>query len=259
MKIWYQGYTNANIDPKWKSYGSDLSSYVVKIARPDTQVDLHYVGKMSPKMPESDYIQFLHIPQAIENAFQAQREGYDAFCLGGTLELYHVVLRDVLEIPVAFLTESSLYNACLLARKFSIIAPNMLMLRILMDLVEFQKLGERSVPSEPLGQPMFDLLETMSKNPQVIIESFSERARIAIKNGAGALIPGYGPLSLFLSLRGIRDIDGVPIVDLIANVIKTAEMLADLAKMGIKRNRKGFYTYASKEDLMEARKLYGVE
>jgi len=259
MKIWYQGYSNANVDPKWKNYANDLSSYIHRVARPDTQVDLHYAEKMSPHLVGSEYVKFLHMPQVIEKALQAEREGYDAFCLGGTLELFHVVLREVLDIPVAFLTESSLYNACLLARKFTIIAPNFLMLTILMDLVEFHKLGERSVPSEPLGHTMFDLMETMSKNPQVIIESFSEKARIAIKNGAGALIPGYGPLSLFLSLRGIRDIDGVPVVDLIANVIKMAEMQVDLAKIGIKRSRKGFYTYASKEDLIEARKLYGVE
>jgi hypothetical protein len=42
---------------------------------------------MSQKMVASDYIQFMHVSQVIENALLAEREGYDAFAIGGTLDL----------------------------------------------------------------------------------------------------------------------------------------------------------------------------
>jgi len=74
-----------------------LKNYVKKVARPDTKVDVHGVAKYSPKMPDSDYMQFLHLPQVIENALQAEREGYDAFCIGGTLDLGHIYLREILD------------------------------------------------------------------------------------------------------------------------------------------------------------------
>jgi hypothetical protein len=45
-------------------------------------------------MTESEYIQFLHLSQVIENALQAEEKGYDAFCLGGTLDLGQSILRD---------------------------------------------------------------------------------------------------------------------------------------------------------------------
>ncbi len=49
--------------------------------------------------------------------------------------------------------------------------------------------------------------------------------------------------------------NGVPIVDIIAVVIKTAEMLVDLKQLGVERARK----YLSKEEIIAARKLYGFE
>lgn len=44
---------------------------------------------------------------------------------------------------------------------------------------------------------------------------------------------------------------------IIAVVIKTAEMLVDLHRGGVRRSRSGSYTDASKEALMAARELYG--
>ncbi len=259
MRIWYQSYAAIGFDPKWKNYEEDLKSYVQKVARPDTKVDVHGAGKMAPKMVVSDYIQLMHMPQIIDNALQAEREGYDAFCIGGTLDLGHIYLREVLDIPIAFIAESAFYNACLLARKFGIVGLNEVILRRQMELVKYHGLEERCVPGVHLGSTLLELVELFGKNPQRVIDRFSEASGKVIAQGAGALIPGYGALSSFLGQQGIHDIDSVPIVDIIAVVIKTAEMLVDLKNLGVKRSRIGFYTYASKEELIAARKLYGVE
>ena len=259
MKIWYQSYSRIGFDRKWKNYHDNLKSYVGKVGRSDTVVDVHGVEKMSPKITGSDYIKYMHISQVIDNALRAEREGYDAFCLGGTLDLGHVVLREVLDIPVVFILESSLYHACLLARRFAIIGVNEVMLRRQLELVRFHGLEERSVPSEHLGRAQLEIVELFGKDPQLVIELFTETARKVIARGAGVLVPGFGALSSFFGQRGIHSIDDIPIVDIVATVIKTAEMLVDLRRIGVHRSRKGFYTYASKEDLIEARKLYGFE
>ena len=145
MKIWYQSYAAIGFDPKRKPYEDDLKNYVKMVARPDTKVDVHGVAKYAAKMTDSDYMQFMHFSQVVENALQAEREGYDAFCIGGTLDLGHVYLREVLDIPVAFIAESSFYTACLLARKFGIVAMNERMLRRQMELVEYHRLEQRCV------------------------------------------------------------------------------------------------------------------
>jgi len=261
MKIWYQSYSAIGFDPRWKNYEDSLKRYVQKVARPDTKVDVYGVEKMAPRMVESDYIQYLHISQVIDKGLQAEQKGYDAFVLGGTLDPGAIYIREVLNIPVAFIAESSFYVACLIAPRFSVIASGDAILHGQTRLVKQYGLEQRFVPGAHLGiENTLQFVEEMGKNPKGIINKFTEIASKPIKQGAGALVPGFGALTSFLSEHGIREIDGVPIVDGVAVVIKTAEMLVDLKNMGIMRGKKGLdISPVSKEELMAARKLYGIE
>ena len=260
MRIWYQSYSAIGFDSRWENYKKDLKDCVQKVARPDTIVDVHGIEKVAPKMVDSDYIQFMHISQVVENALKAEREGYDGFCLAGALDLGAVYIKEVLDIPVAAIAESSFYCACLLARKFGIITVSEVMLRRQMELVKFHGLEQRCVPGVHIdfSDPV-DLVGLFGKNPQRVIDMFTEAAQKVIAEGAGALVPGFGALSSFLDRQGIHNIDGVPIVDIVAVVIKTTEMLVDLDRIGVKRSRKGFYIYPSQEELIAARKIYGIE
>ena len=115
------------------------------------------------------------------------------------------------------------------------------------------------MPGVHVDTPILELVELLGKDPQRSLDMFTEAAREVIARGAGAIIPAFGAWGSFLGQRNIHDIDGAPIVDMTAVVIKTAEMLVDLQNLGIKRSRRGVYSHASKEELIAARKLYGVE
>ena len=58
--------------------------------------------------------------------------------------------------------------------------------------------------------------------------------------------------------NGITEIEGVPILDVIGTVVKTAEFLVDLKNIGVDRVNRGFYTRMAKDELMEVRDMYGV-
>jgi allantoin racemase len=253
MKIWYQTYAALGVDPKWDDYDTNLRSYVQKVARPDTQVDVHGVEKYFTKMTISEYVQSMHVAQVIDKALQAEREGYDAFCIGGTRDLGHEYLREVLDIPVAFIAESSYYYACQASRKFGVVSVNAEGLRKHEELISYHGLAQRCVPGAHVDSATVAHAELLLKDPQRAIDMFTEAARKVIAEGAGVLIPGFGAWSSLFGERSIRNIDGVPIVDCIAVVIKTAEMLVDLKNLGSQRARKKL----SKEELIAARKLYG--
>jgi len=258
MKIWYQSYTRIGFDPGWKGYEDDLKAYVQKVARPGTTVEVHGVEKLAPKVFESEYVQQLHVAQVIDNALKAEREGYDAFCLGGTLDLGHASLREILDIPVAFIAESSFLAACLLARKFGIVGQSEQSNRRKLDLVRHHGLEQRCSGAHHMEFTNQQIIDLLAKDPQRFIDLFIATSRRCIADGAGVLIPGFGAIGSFLGERGIHDVDGIPILDIVAVVIKTAETLVDLDRLGMKRNRKSMYSYASKEDLLEARRIYGV-
>lgn len=255
MKIWYQTYAALGVDPKWDGYNTTLKSYVRKVARPDTQVDVHGVDKYFTKMTVSEYVQSLHILQVIDKALQAEREGYDAFCIGGTRDLGRESLREVLDIPIAFIAESAYYYACQVARKFGIVGVSAEGVRAHAEEIRYHGLEQRCVPGAHVNSATVEQAELVLKDPQRAIDRFTEAAKNVIAQGAGALIPGFGAWSSLLGERGIRSIDGVPIVDSIAVVIKTAEMSVDLRKLGSPGAKKKL----KKEELIAARRLYGVE
>ncbi len=261
MKIWYQSYSAMGFDPRWKNYEKYLKKQVKEAARPDTEVKVMGVEKIHPRMIESDYLQYMHVAQVIEKGLQAEREGYDAFVIGGTLDPGAVYIRELMDIPVAFIGESSFYAACLLAPKFSVIASDEALLRRQTRLVEGYGLAQRFVTGAHLNRPnQLELVNDMGKNPKSVINLILKTASKPIEQGAGAFVFGFGAVNSFLAAQGIRDIEGIPIVDGLAVVIKTAEMLVDLKKMGIKRGKKGMdISPVPKSDLIAARKFYGVE
>ena len=260
MRIWYQSYSKLGFDSRWDFYEPLLKRHMDKVARPDTEVTIRGLKLHPLKMIEYPYFQYLHIGPVIENALQAEREGYDAFVLVGMLDLGLREIRGIVDIPVVFSLETSLHVACLLARKYTLIAPNELVLRGAEELIKFYGFQERYVAGawfSEAGYP-FEFVEGIKK-PKPLIEAFAEAARGVIKNGADILIPGSATTSGLLTDQGVREIDGVPILDVHGTLIKMAELMVDMRNVGIARSKKGLYFAPSKEELTETRKLFGVE
>src|SRR5919201_522184 len=67
-----------------------------------------------------------------------------------------------------------------------------------------------------------------------LVDRFSNTARKAIALGAEAIIPGQLYLSEAIARAGMTRIDEVPIVDGLAALVKMAEAMADLKKLGIR-------------------------
>lgn len=257
MKIWYQSYTSIGSDPKWRYYEESLERHLAKVARPDTKVDVRGVDRFPPKMLECSYFQYLHINQVIENALEAEKKGYDVFVLAGMRDFAYNELKDVVDIPLAFIAEASFHMACLLASKFSVIWTGASSLKAGAANVKRYGLEDRYIPGINISISHMELLEAFEKNPQKVIRRFKDAGRLLADQGAGVLIPGFGGLSSFLAEQGVNEVDGVPILDNQAALIKTAETLVDLKKLGISRSTRVPY-HPSKKDLHAMRKLYGI-
>lgn len=110
-----------------------------------------------------------------------------------------------------------------------------------------QKLGP--IVQADIG--FYDILEGF-KNPEPIINRFEKAARQAIGEGADVIIPGEGPMNIFLATFGVHRIDDVPIVDSFGSGIKLCESLVDLQRIsGMKMTRKGYYHAQPPRDVVE--------
>ncbi|MFC2003512.1 aspartate/glutamate racemase family protein [Chloroflexota bacterium] len=258
MRIWWQSSTALGRDPLWNEYEQSLKNYVQEVARPDTVVDVHGVEVMTPSTERCHYFEDLNTLQVVDNAVQAEREGYDAFVFGHGLDSGSLGIRQIVDIPVLFSAETPFLLACLLSPNFSLIGFNTAALLRAEEWVKYYGLQERYVPGGCFEIDLVQLQQGFT-NPDPVIKGATKAAREIIKRGACMLIPSCMCLNMIFADNSVKDIDGVPILDMAAALVKTAELMVDLKALGISRSKSGLYTPVSKEELTQVRKLYGVE
>ena len=62
--------------------------------------------------------------------------------------------------------------------------------------------------------------------PDGLLEAFRAAAREAIDAGATVIVPGEGPLNVFLADHGVSRVDDVPVLDSLGTLLQVAEMRA---------------------------------
>ena len=191
----------------------------------------------------------------IKSALRAEREGFDAVAVINTFDHGYYELRELLDIPVVFISECSMYLACQLAPTFAWVTHNAAMQLHTAELAKRYGVASRMVPGAVLGLTYEDFPQLYEK-PGVYIDRFADAARETIARGATCLMVAGNPLNMFLIDQGVREVDGVPILDCCTAAIKTAEMLVDLHKLGVRRSAKGLFAAPEGEAREKIRKLF---
>jgi hypothetical protein len=110
-----------------------------------------------------------------------------------------------------------------------------------------------------IGLSHTDFIAAFEGNPQRIIDELKTAARTVIGRGATLLVTGFAAINVFLAQHGIREVDGVPILDSQATVIRIAEMMVDFRKLGMPKPGRGPLYALSHADIETARKIYGAQ
>ena len=254
MKIWHQSLTSIEGIPE---YRDAVINHINKIARPDVDVVLH--GMTKETYPDQypghyityNYLQSLHKEQFIRNTLIAEQAGYDAVFIGTIPDVGLIEARSLVEIPVIGYGQASMHIASMLGMKIGIVnflAPLADQLRFNAGQYGFeQKLGP--IVQADIG--FYDILKGFS-NPQPIIDKFIAAAKEAIAQGADVIIPGEGPMNIFLATFNIHRVDNVPIVDSFGAGIKMCESLVDLKRVsGMTMTRIGYYHEKPPADIVE--------
>lgn len=263
MKIWHQSLTSIEqVIP----YRDAVSTHIRKVARPDVEVVLH--GMSNETYPSDypghfityNYLQNLHREQFIRNAMIAEAAGYDCVFIGTIPDVGLQEARTLVDIPVIGYGQASFHIASMLGDRIGIVnflEPLQAQLR---QNIDRYGLASKLGPIIQTSIGFYDVLEGF-KSPELVIESFIESAKQAIAQGADVIIPGEGPLNVFLATHGISRIDDVPIVDSFAAGIKMCETMVDLKEnSGVTMTRKGFYNAKPPQVAVERlRTLYKQE
>jgi allantoin racemase len=212
------------------------------VKRDDTAITYRFCEWGNDHMEPSFYRYMDHLasPMVYHAAAHAEDEGFDAVvinCFGDPM-LWE--LRQVLDIPVVGLGESTMLLSVMMGLRFGIVMISPYMLpgqeeRIARYGLKERCAGMRGSAESPLAQEqaLVDARET--------IEAFTHAARELIAGGADILIPGCSLISPAMRLtpgaeqdypQGVTEIDGVPIADVLGDTITLAEALVSLKRAG---------------------------
>ncbi|MEK7353598.1 MAG: aspartate/glutamate racemase family protein [Chloroflexota bacterium] len=257
MRIWYQSGLSFE---RFKSYQKYLLEHLQIAADPGVQIELHGTSRGGTGV-EYRFTEYFFTREILENGLKAEQHGFDAFTIGTTSDAGLYQAREVLNIPVIGITEASLLVACIMGRNFSLITPNEKMIPRFEEMVRIYGLRDKLAGIEYMDFKIPELGKVF-EDPVLQkkqLQEFTDGARKTIQAGAEVIIPIGGIASLFLAKSGLRQIDGVPVLDTISVAVKMTEMLVRLKDItGTFVSRRLSFATPPEEIMKELLKDYGL-
>ena len=171
----------------------------------------------------------LRINQIVNMAIKAQENHYDVFAVGCTLDPGRSKIRELLDIPSAFIGESSLNFACTLGKNIGIVARTKEISPKFKKNIQDYGLKNMIIKMSHLSFTLEQLALSFN-NPESIIKEFLSQANKLVRRGVEVIIPGCGILNMLLQAGQNQKIKGIPILDSVAVLIKTAELFGSMVK-----------------------------
>lgn len=196
-----------------------------------------------PRSIESVYDELLSAPGTLELAI-AESDNYDAFVIACYSDHPTIAaLREITCKPVLGIAEASMYVACMLGHKFSVVTTNQEWEPLLWDAVRHYGLGERCASIRSTGMPVLALEAASSEEVERLILN---SARQALEHdGAEVICLGCaGMAGLDKKLEGLLQ---VPVID---GVVSALKILEGLIGYGVSTSKRRAYAQPKRKQLL---------
>lgn len=238
MKIWYQTATTYRYDLLWEEYGKNLEEQCKRVLRPDTELYVTGVPVAAPEPEKYKSTMYFHQSQFIKNMLRAEQEGYDAYVMGSSYDQLLEEGREMLSIPVVGIMQTNVYLAAMLGELFAIVTSEPFIAERYRQMIIRYGLQQKHLRGPYVFQISEAEMVKALKEPEPVAKKFKAVAQKAVGDGASVLIPVPAFVSqLFYETERLTNVDGATILDPVAVVVKIAEMLVDLKKIGIEVSR----------------------
>jgi allantoin racemase len=257
MRLWYQSLANLELLPH---YADALHAMVERYKAPGVTVEIHGT-KVGGLADQYRYYEFLETKDIIDTLPQVKASGVDALLIGNILDPGLREAREVMEIPVLGLNETSTLLACMMGHRVGYIAPNRKFAASIEENVRRYGLSNRSAGVECLDFHIPDL-DTAFADPELgarLQAEFVRAGRSLIARGAEVLIPAGGVVMVFLGQAGLHAVDGAPILNGVIGLLQMGPMMVQLGQAtgGAFISRCGMYGMPTARVLQESEQYYG--
>lgn len=220
---------NEALEPLW----AKLDEVVRPVLHKDTELEFRFLPR-SGNFVRSLYAEHINSVHIVEAAMRAEQDGFDGVFLGCWNDpLWEA--REVLDIPVASVSEQSMLAALSMGKRFAVVTVSQkTSVSIENDLVAYGLKDRaiirpvRSIAPESDGDLLLGAVDDPYKE---LIPRIEEVAHECIRDGADVILVGcayYGPL---LRAAGYTQIPGtgVPVLDSSTVALKYLETMTDIA------------------------------
>ncbi len=245
MRICIQSGTPLGTSDIYKPYYESLKCHAQRVARSDTIVEFPNLGRNLPGAARSRTHLHFVAQETIKSAMRAQAEGYDVF-VTQCLDLAYNELREMVDIPIVYMTQATLAFYGQIAPNFAFLVNGERLHHFFQEMAERYQVVDRMIPGGYVTFAFTDYAKLWNE-PQPFIDQFMPVARALAARGAAAFYPAGLYLSQWLIDQGIREVDGAVVMDPLAIGIKTAELMVDLQKVGVKPYRAGAWAVPSED------------
>ncbi|MCC6531897.1 MAG: hypothetical protein IT531_05055 [Burkholderiales bacterium] len=259
MKLWYQSLAR---ETESTPYGAILKRVIDKCADPGTEVVLRGVHESAGIGVHYRFLEYHDTREVIYNAMRAEREGFDAFLIGNASDSGILAAREVTNIPVLALTETSLLVSCMMGASVGLITVSDKWTPRIMENVRRLGMESRVAGAEGLNTSPLELKKAMvdERLRDNVVADFMASAKRLLDKGAEVIIPAGGDVIVFLAEAGIYELERAPIVNGIVELVKMGELAARLRKYTGRFTSKRFGFSAPSGDYLERiRKFYGAD
>jgi allantoin racemase len=217
------------------------------LASPGTEIGVSRV-RFGSETIECNYDCEMSSPYVLEEVCQAQEEGFDGVIIGcaGDPGLYGA--RELADIPVVGVGETSMLLATGLGRRFSIIVPEKILEGLMLANVSKYDLRAHLVSIRCFSKDMTiqqirDSIELDHRED--LRAAVTEAGRDAVEDGAGALVLGCATLAEIADQASL-DL-GVPVIHSRRAAVAYTECLI---RMGLSHSKRTFPTPPKKQRLL---------
>jgi Asp/Glu/hydantoin racemase len=252
IRIWHQSVTELSLD---SAYSRCLARLAEQRLAGTAEVSLHglakgtYLGKPASVSLGNAFIYHRALDGVIDQALQAQKEGYDAFVIGSYSEPMMAEIRSILDIPVASVLEATLFVGCSYGDRLGLITTSEDVRAMIGKAVKVHGIGARVADIRAI-QPAFEgpALHGCFDAPEAILAAFESAADASIESGADVLVPAEGVIAALLADKGIARYRQAPVLDVLGITWRYAAMQVELARSGgLTMTRRGRYSSADPE------------
>jgi allantoin racemase len=262
MRIWHQSFTVLDDVPH---YRDALARHLAGQVAAGTTIDLHGMaaGTYPSDYPGTHigyaYLSGLHREQFVQAALDAEDQGYDAFLIATIPDTGYEEVRTLVDIPVVTLGQTSVLMAAQLGDCVGVVNFIEALVPQLRRNFRNYRLDQLVGPIVQVEAGFTDVMGAYD-DPAPLLAAFTTAARRAIEAGANVIVPGEGPLNVFLADQGVAEVDGVPVVDSLGTCARMAELRAAQHRAtGLRATRVGFHGAQPPRELVDAaRKFYGI-